>query len=106
MSVANSWGLTVSLVKTKGVRISNESSFVDSVPVCDQSVEMVKEFLYLGSIITSDGEIDADMKMRIAKAANLFVFLVLDTQSFVWSILSPECTQGQATVSSSNGLDK
>ena len=72
VSVASSWGLTVSLVKTKGIRISNKSSFVDSAPVCDQSVKMVKEFPCLGSIITSDGEIDADMKMRIAKAANVF----------------------------------
>ena len=30
VSVASSWGLTV---KTKGMRISNESSFVDGVPV-------------------------------------------------------------------------
>ena len=33
---------------------------------------VVKEFPYLGSIITSDGEIDADVRMRIAKAANVF----------------------------------
>ena len=42
---------------------------MDSVPVYDQSVE---EFPYIGSIITSDGEINADVKMRIAKAANVF----------------------------------
>jgi len=52
--------------------INNESSFVDGVPVCDQSVEMVKESPYLGSVITSDGEIDADVKTRIAKVANIF----------------------------------
>ena len=37
----------------------------------DQSVEMVKEFIYLGSVITCDGEIDADVKTRIAKTAIL-----------------------------------
>jgi len=52
--------------------ISNESSFVDGVPVCDQSIEMVKEFPYLGSVITSDSEIDVDVKTRTAKAANVF----------------------------------
>ena len=72
VSVASSWGLTVGQVKTKGMMISNESSFVDGVPVCDQSVDMAKEFPCLGSAITSDGEIDADVKMRIAKAANVF----------------------------------
>ena len=72
VSVASSWGLTGSLLKTKGMTISNESSFVDGIPVCDQSVEMVKEFPYLGSVITSDSEIDANVKTRIAKAANVY----------------------------------
>ena len=60
------------IVYLKTMTISNESSFVNGVPVCDQSVEMVKEFPYLVSVITSDGEIDADVKTRIAKPANVF----------------------------------
>ena len=52
MDVASSWGLTVSLVKTKGMKIGNESSFADGVPVHYQLVEMVKEFPYLGSTIS------------------------------------------------------
>ena len=40
--------------------------------MCVQSVKMVKEFPYLGSIITSDGEVDSDVKIRIAKAASTF----------------------------------
>ena len=42
--------------------ISNESSFVDGLPVCDQSVE--KEFPYLGSIITSNGKIGELLKAK------------------------------------------
>jgi len=62
----------VLLVKTKGMSIRNELniSYLDGVPVCDQSVEMVKEFPYLGSTITSDGEVDA--VVMIANVASAF----------------------------------
>ena len=72
VGVASNWSLTVSLIKTKGMNIGNELSFVDGVPVCGQSMEMVNEFPYLGSTITSDGEVDTDVKIRIAKAASAF----------------------------------
>ena len=54
------------------MRINAEPSFVDGVPVCDQSVEMVKKFPYLGSTISDDGEVDCDVKTTIAKAAIAF----------------------------------
>ena len=54
------------------MKIGNESSFVDGVPVCEQSVEMVMEFPYLGSTISNDSEMDSDIKIRIAKAASTF----------------------------------
>ena len=72
MDVASSWGLTVSLVKTKGMKTGDEPSFVDGVPVHDQLVEMVKEFPYLGSTICNDGEVDNDVKIKTAKPANAF----------------------------------
>ena len=40
VGIANSWGLTVSLTKTK---IGNVSSFEGGIPVYDESVEMVEE---------------------------------------------------------------
>ena len=55
--VANSWGLTVCLVKTKGMKIGDEPSFVDGVLVHGQLVEMVRE-------------------IRIAKAAKAFGCLI------------------------------
>ena len=58
---ASSWDLTVSLTKTKGMNIGNESSFEGGVPVCGESVEMVKEFFYLDSTISNDGECDSDV---------------------------------------------
>ena len=49
--IASGRSLTVSLVKTnyKGMKIGDETSFVEGVPVCDRSMEMVKKFPYLGS---------------------------------------------------------
>jgi len=54
------------------MKIINEPSFVDGIPVSDQSVEMVKEFSCLGSVISNDGGIDSDVKISMAKAANAF----------------------------------
>ena len=72
MDVASIWGLTVRLHKTKGMRINAEPGFVDGVPVCDQSMEIVKKFPYLGSTISDNGEVDCDVQIRIAKAARAF----------------------------------
>ena len=54
------------------MKIRDEPSFVDGVPVYGQLVEMVKEFSYLGSTISNDGEVDGDVKIRIAKATKAF----------------------------------
>ena len=72
VNVASGWGLTVSLVKTKGMKIGDEPSFVDGMALHDQLVEMAKEFPYLGSIMSNDGEVDGDVKIGIAKAAKAF----------------------------------
>ena len=51
--------LIVSFAKTTGMKIGNEPSFEGGLPVCDESVKMVKEFFYLGSTISNNGECDA-----------------------------------------------
>ena len=67
--------VVVILQLTKGIKVGSEPSFVNGVPVCDQLVEMVKEFPYLDSAISKDGKIDNNVKIRIVKAANVFVCL-------------------------------
>ena len=66
VNVASNWGLTVSLVKTKGMKIRNQPSFVGGVPLCYQLE------LGIGSTISNDGEVDSDIdvNIRIAKTAN------------------------------------
>ena len=51
----------------------SEPNFVDGVPVCDQLVEMVKEFPYLGSTISNDGEVDGDVKIRIIEKLQMLL---------------------------------
>lgn len=65
VDVATIWGPTVNLLKTNGMNISADSSFADDIPVGDQSVKMLKEFPYLGSIISNDEGMDIDLRIRI-----------------------------------------
>lgn len=69
VDVALSFGLAV---KTKGMKMEDESSFVNGVPVCNQSVGMMKEFHYLGNTIFNDDWVDIDVKIRIAKVTSAF----------------------------------
>lgn len=54
------------------LKVGDEPNFVDSVPVYGQLVEIVRNFSYLGSTISNDGEVDSDVKIRSAKAAKAF----------------------------------
>jgi len=68
------WGLTVSLPKIKamavGVGLKDED--VDTLQVQRGEIEMVDQFVYLGSSLTRDGEVMADVANRIAKASRAF----------------------------------
>ena len=52
------WGLTVSIKKTKGLIVGKHVTPSDTMPVQvdDDSIEVVQDFTYLGSYITSDGK--------------------------------------------------
>ena len=68
MNVTSSCSLAVSLVKTKGIKVGSEPSFVNDLPVCDQLVEIVKQFPYLGIVlyISRNGKIDNNVKIKVA----------------------------------------
>ena len=73
--MARSFVDVASLVKTKGMKIGDEPRFVGGIPMCDQSVKMVKELLCLDSTTSNDCKADNDVKIRIAKAANAIGYL-------------------------------
>ena len=70
MEVASQWGLTVSLAKTKGwgVGAETEEEGIISVRVQGGVIDMVEDFIYLGSSLSGDGEISTEVYHRIAKA--------------------------------------
>ena len=85
VAVARLWGLTVSLVKSKGMVVGTGAAlrysllspilvgdgFIDVVEDLEDLV-VVEDFQYLGSYISSDGELDVEVSGCLAKAAKMF----------------------------------
>ena len=69
--VASDFGLQLSVEKTKGMAVGQE---VDATPVQVKSgsLDIVDHFSYLGSNISSDGEIMVEIDCRITKASRAF----------------------------------
>ncbi len=74
VSTATEWGLTVSFEKTKGLVMGKHLQPMESSPVqlADGTIEVVRDFTYLGSNISDDGEVDAEVSARIGKASRAF----------------------------------
>ena len=74
VSAASKFGLTVSIQKTKGLAVGRQLTPRDQAPVQleEGTIELVPDFTYLGSNITSDGEVKSEVKIRIGKAARAF----------------------------------
>ena len=74
IDTASSWGLTVSMEKTKGMAVGNHTDDSNTLlmQVPGGQIDMVNDFTYLGSTITRDGEVNQDVKLRIGKAARAF----------------------------------
>ena len=74
VQTASEWGVTVSIQKTKGMITGRQLTARDNMPVelDSGSTDIVQDFTYLGSNITSDGEAKNEVKIRISKAARAF----------------------------------
>ena len=74
VQTASRWGLTVNIRRTKGVAVGRLIPAPDTRPVQleDGEVEMVNEFTYLGSCVISDGDLNREVRGRIANAARVF----------------------------------
>ena len=72
--MASCFGLTVSLPKTKGVAVGSALSENDAFPVLVDGgeVEMVQEFTYLGSKLSSDGETTPKVSCPIVRTFKAF----------------------------------
>ena len=66
-------GLNINESKTKLMKVNNMVQ--RRVTINNKNIEEVKEFVYLGSKITADGDSTADVESRIAKARGAFANL-------------------------------
>ena len=72
-SAAEKFGLKINWSKTKIMPVEKTpSNPLSSVEICGQTVEVVKQFTYLGSIVCSNGSLDAEISARAAKANSVF----------------------------------
>ena len=69
--LASYFSLTVSLPKTKGLAVASALSEVDvsPVPVDGGEIEMLQEFMYLGSKLSCDEDITSEVSCHIARAS-------------------------------------
>ena len=65
-------GLKISGQKTKVMVTSGDQDQGDQLVIGQEVVEDVTSFTYLGSIVASDGDAEADVRCRIGKAATVF----------------------------------
>ena len=64
-------GLNISREKTKVMGITQRPSS-QPIAVAQENIEYVERFTYLGSVISRDGDVEADINTRLAKAAAVF----------------------------------
>jgi len=57
--------------KTKAMGITQRSS-PQPIAIAQGNIEYVERFTYLGSVISSEGDVEADINTRLAKAAAVF----------------------------------
>ena len=62
-------GMSISWTNTKAMMISPSSAITSRMNIDGELVEFVPSFTYLGSIISADGSIEAEITSRIGKAA-------------------------------------
>ena len=74
IEVAGAFGLTVSLSKTKLMVAGHDVQEEEKTPIHleDSEIEYVDSFTYLGSVVSSNGRIVAEVDKRIANASKAF----------------------------------
>ena len=75
MAVSRSFGLTVSISKTKHMATGRALSNVEKAPISvgiNETISVVEEFKYLGSVIGASGNMDGDIQNRLAQALRAF----------------------------------
>ena len=69
---AKIYGMKINIKKTKTMVVSKSGGEPVNITLEGQLVEQVKQFKYLGSVITEDGKCEVEVKTRIALAKTAF----------------------------------
>ena len=64
-------GMNISREKMKVMGIT-QHPLTQPIAVVQGNIEYVERFTYLGSVISRDGDVEADINTRLAKAAAVF----------------------------------
>lgn len=72
IACARQWGLTVSIQKTKGMAVGNHAIQTPVSVTPTDTIEIVDDFPYLGSIVSSSGSLATELTTRLAKASRAF----------------------------------
>jgi len=76
--VTQAWAMCISVPKTKIMSLSRPRGTqpMHNVSIRGEVIGLVDEFVYLGSMLSSDGSMDKEVNRRIASAAKTFHMLV------------------------------
>ena len=83
MMVANDFGLTLSIPKTKSTPVGKELTREDKTPLSVR-IEYICEFPYLGSVIASNGRMDLDVS-RSLHPKGMPLWLAASTSTVWWT---------------------
>ena len=71
--VTESYGMKISIKKTKVMQITRKKKEDLKITIKDQTLEEVDEFKYLGSMLTTDGSSQTEIRKRIAMGKQAFM---------------------------------
>ncbi|RUS77320.1 hypothetical protein EGW08_014917 [Elysia chlorotica] len=71
---ARKTGLRINTRKTEAMRINNNQA--NALPLRDENIEEVNKFVYLGSVVSKDGDTDEDTRCQINNARYDFNTLI------------------------------
>src|SRR5688572_26428262 len=71
-TTSTEYGMKINIKKTKVLKISKGKETAVRIHIGGKQIEQVKEFCYLGSMITTDAKCHREIKRRIAKGKEAF----------------------------------
>ena len=65
-------GLTINEEETKFIQVTSKPIMISELIVGEQKFEEVQQFIYLGTIVTNDNNLNKEIRYRISLANNCY----------------------------------